>query len=138
MRSARDTAKPSGRPRKSRTSGTAACSAGPRRARHPCTRPFRGGAMPKSKHQIPGRVRSAYEFIKAHRERYRVQMMCRVLELEGIAIVAKWRNGTYQSRAYTSWAKIRNPKYSQWDGRRDQGHKTTGAPNGRDLFSQDR
>jgi hypothetical protein len=62
---------------------------------------------------------------------------CR-LELEGIAIVAKWRTGTYQSRAYTSWAKIRNPKYSQWDGRRDQGHKTTGAPNGRELFSQDR
>jgi hypothetical protein len=26
--------------------------------------------MPKSKHQIPGRVRSAYEFIKAHRDQY--------------------------------------------------------------------
>src|SRR5215470_2768519 len=26
--------------------------------------------MPKSKHQIPGRVRPAYEFIKAHRDRY--------------------------------------------------------------------
>ena len=25
---------------------------------------FRGGAMPKSKHQIPGRVRSDYEFIR--------------------------------------------------------------------------
>jgi putative transposase len=37
--------------------------------------------MPKSKHQIPGRVRSAYEFIKAHRDRYSVQMMCRVLEV---------------------------------------------------------
>ena len=37
--------------------------------------------MPKSKHQIPGRVRSAYEFIKAHRERYSVQQMCRVLEV---------------------------------------------------------
>ena len=37
--------------------------------------------MPKSKHKIPGRVRSAYEFIKAHRDRYSVQMMCRVLEL---------------------------------------------------------
>ena len=24
--------------------------------------------MPKSKHQVPGRVRSAYEFIKAHRK----------------------------------------------------------------------
>ena len=37
--------------------------------------------MPKSKHQIPGRVRSAYEFIKAHRVEYSVQMMCRVLEV---------------------------------------------------------
>ena len=37
--------------------------------------------MPKSKHQIPGRVRSAYEFIKAHRDRYSVQTMCRVLEV---------------------------------------------------------
>jgi putative transposase len=37
--------------------------------------------MPKSKHQIPGRVRSAYEFIKTHRDRYSVQAMCRVLEV---------------------------------------------------------
>ena len=37
--------------------------------------------MPKSKHQVPGRVRSAYEFIKGHRDRYSVQMMCRVLEV---------------------------------------------------------
>ena len=29
----------------------------------------------------PGRVRSAYEFIKAHRDQYSVQMMCRVLEV---------------------------------------------------------
>jgi putative transposase len=37
--------------------------------------------MPKSKHLIPGRVRSAYEFIKAHRKEYSIQMMCRVLEV---------------------------------------------------------
>src|SRR5436190_11835662 len=37
--------------------------------------------MPKSKHQVPGRVRSTYEFIKAHRDRYSVQMLCRVLEV---------------------------------------------------------
>jgi putative transposase len=37
--------------------------------------------MAKSKHQIPGRVRSASEFIKAHRDQYSVQMMCRVLEM---------------------------------------------------------
>jgi putative transposase len=35
--------------------------------------------MPKSKHQIPGRVRSTYAFIKAHRDRYRVEAMCRIL-----------------------------------------------------------
>ena len=37
--------------------------------------------MPKSKHQIPGRVRSTYEFIKAHRHLHSVQMMCRILEV---------------------------------------------------------
>ncbi len=37
--------------------------------------------MRKSKHKIPGRVRSAYAFIKALREQYSVQMMCRVLEV---------------------------------------------------------
>ena len=37
--------------------------------------------MPKSKHQVPGKVRSTYEFIKAHRGQYRVQMMCRVLDV---------------------------------------------------------
>src|SRR5438128_8213191 len=37
--------------------------------------------MPKSKHQIPGRVRSTYEFIKAHRDRHSVERMCRVLEV---------------------------------------------------------
>ena len=38
-------------------------------------------------------------------------------ELEGV--VAKWRGGTYQSGTRTSWLKIRNPEYSQWDGRRE-------------------
>jgi transposase InsO family protein len=42
--------------------------------------------MPKSKHQIPGRVRSAYEFIKAHGDQYSVPMMCRVLEAAGPTI----------------------------------------------------
>jgi hypothetical protein len=37
--------------------------------------------MPKSKHQIPRRGRSAYEFIKVHRRQYSVQMMYRVLEV---------------------------------------------------------
>jgi len=42
--------------------------------------------MPKSKHQIPGRVRSTYEFIKAHRDRHSVERMCRVLEVARAAI----------------------------------------------------
>ena len=29
--------------------------------------------MPKCKHQIPGRVRSAYQLIKSHRDEYSVQ-----------------------------------------------------------------
>src|SRR5262252_5329707 len=37
--------------------------------------------MPKSKHQIPGRVRATYEFIKAHRDQFSIQEMCRVLEV---------------------------------------------------------
>ena len=37
--------------------------------------------MSQSKHEIPGRVRSAYEFIKTHRRQYSVPMMCRVLEV---------------------------------------------------------
>ena len=37
--------------------------------------------MPKSKHQVPGTVRSTYDFIKAHRAQYSVQMMCRILEV---------------------------------------------------------
>jgi bifunctional non-homologous end joining protein LigD len=38
-------------------------------------------------------------------------------DLEGI--VAKWKSGTYQAGPRTSWLKIRNPRYSQWEGRRD-------------------
>jgi hypothetical protein len=37
--------------------------------------------MPKSKHQIPGRVRSPYAFIKALQDQYSIQMMCRVREV---------------------------------------------------------
>src|SRR5204863_7107480 len=39
------------------------------------------GPMPKSKHLIPGRVRATYEFVKAHRDQFRIQEMCRVLEV---------------------------------------------------------
>jgi putative transposase len=45
--------------------------------------------MPKSKHQVPGRVRSSYAFIKAYRDRYSVQMMCRVLEV-GVSGYYAW------------------------------------------------
>jgi putative transposase len=45
--------------------------------------------MPKSKHQVPGRVRSTYAFIKAHRDRHSVQMMCRVLEV-GVSGYYAW------------------------------------------------
>jgi bifunctional non-homologous end joining protein LigD len=38
-------------------------------------------------------------------------------DLEGI--VAKWKGGTYQSGPRTSWLKIRNPEYSQWENRRE-------------------
>jgi putative transposase len=35
--------------------------------------------MPKSKHQIPGRVRTVYGFIKEHRHEHSVDAMCRLL-----------------------------------------------------------
>ena len=35
------------------------------------------------------------------------------------AIVAKWKDGTYTSGPRTSWLKIRNPHYSQWENRRE-------------------
>ena len=38
-------------------------------------------------------------------------------DVEGI--VAKWIGGTYSSGPRTSWLKIRNPNYSQWEGRRE-------------------
>jgi len=53
---------------------------------------------------IPGRGRDFFKVACAH-------------DLEGV--VAKWRGGTYQTGTKTSWLKIRNPHYSQWDGRRD-------------------
>jgi len=36
-------------------------------------------------------------------------------DLEGIT--CKWRHGTYQSGPGTSWLKIRNPRYTQMEGR---------------------
>ena len=38
-------------------------------------------------------------------------------DLEGI--VAKWKEGTYQSGPRTSWLQIRNPEYSQRENRRE-------------------
>jgi hypothetical protein len=38
-------------------------------------------------------------------------------DLEGI--VAKWAYGTYKTDGRTSWLKVRNPRYSHWDGRRE-------------------
>lgn len=40
------------------------------------------------------------------------------IDLEGI--VAKWAHGTYQTDGRcTSWIKIKNPTYSQMEGRHD-------------------
>ncbi|HEU5256527.1 MAG TPA: hypothetical protein VFU28_11085 [Vicinamibacterales bacterium] len=38
-------------------------------------------------------------------------------DLEGV--VAKWRHGTYQTGQGTSWLKIKNPRYSQVEGRHE-------------------
>jgi len=38
-------------------------------------------------------------------------------DLEGV--VAKWRYGTYQTAGRTSWLKIKNPGYSQAEGRHE-------------------
>ena len=49
-------------------------------------------------------------------------------DLEGV--VAKWLAGTYTSGPRTSWLKIRNPDYSQWESRRELFEA------GRDNFQQ--
>ena len=55
-------------------------------------------------------------------------------DLEGI--VAKWAHGCYQTGDGTSWLKIKNPDYSQMEGRHElfesrrgsfEGHRTIGA-----------
>ena len=38
-------------------------------------------------------------------------------DLEGV--VAKWAHGTYQTAGRTSWLKLKNPSYSQMEGRHD-------------------
>ena len=37
--------------------------------------------MPTSSHSSAGRVRSVYQFIKAHQNRFGVRMLCRVLDV---------------------------------------------------------
>jgi len=54
--------------------------------------------MPLSKHEVPGRVRTIYEFIKAHREQYSVQMLCRVLEVAPSGYY-EWRQQPLSNRA---------------------------------------
>ena len=46
-------------------------------------------------------------------------------DLEGI--VAKWRDGTYQSGQATSWMKVKNPTYSQMVGREELFDPRVGA-----------
>jgi hypothetical protein len=67
--------------------------------------------MPKSKHQIPGRVRSAYEFIKAHRDQYSVQMMCRVLEVAQSC-------SSHSCRSLATWCTCRRISTSASDSMR--------------------
>src|SRR5262245_45008319 len=69
--------------------------------------------MPKSKHQIPGRVRSAYAFIKPHRDQYGVQMMCRALEAPVINVDETRRAmmGSLTPAKGTVWT-VRSPAVS--------------------------
>jgi len=70
-------------------------------------------------HAIMPRVQSRLLYVEAIAERgtdlYR--LACE-RDLEGI--IAKWARGTYQCDGRgTSWLKIKNPQYSQMDGRRE-------------------
>jgi len=65
------------------------------------------------------RVHSRLLYVDAIAERGTdlLRLACR-RDLEGI--VAKWSHGTYQGDGRgTSWLKIKNPEYSQMDGRRE-------------------
>ena len=84
-------------------------------------RDLRDRPLHERKRRLAGimpRVESRVRLVEGVRERgvdfFRVACQH---DLEGI--VAKWRGGTYQSGTRTSWLKIRNPNYSQWEGRRE-------------------
>ena len=62
--------------------------------------------MSKSKHQMPGRGRSAYEFMKAHRKQYSVQMMCRVLEVAPEAQVPAHRRRRDRACRFDVWQSV--------------------------------
>src|SRR5438270_5168214 len=78
--------------------------------------------MPKSKHEIPGRVRSSYAFIKAHRDQYSVQMMCRVLEVavSGYYDWLKQPISNHDQEEFSRYCRLRAPATNITDrGNRD-------------------
>ena len=69
--------------------------------------------------RIMPRIESRLMFLDAIRARgTRLYELACERDLEGI--VAKWARGTYQCDGRgTSWLKIKNPKYSQMEGRHE-------------------
>ena len=64
--------------------------------------------------RVPSRVRLVEQVQRCGVDFFKVACQH---DLEGI--VAKWAHGTYRTDGRTSWVKIRNPRYSQWTGRRE-------------------
>jgi bifunctional non-homologous end joining protein LigD len=74
--------------------------------------------------RIDGRLQPVLSVPERGRDLFR--LVCDQ-DMEGI--VAKWRAGTYQTNgAGTSWFKIKNPRYSQAEGRRELFERREGLP----------
>jgi hypothetical protein len=103
---------PSGEPVPAVKTGTRSW---PGRVRHGCLPPHGNNEIRK---RILPEHASRVRFVE-HIARRGVDLFRAVCEHDVEGVVAKWRNGTYQSGPHTSWMKLRNPHYSQWDGRRE-------------------
>lgn len=76
--------------------------------------------------QLLPRVDSRLRYVE-HVDRRGAELFAQACDHDLEGVVAKWRHGTYQSGPATSWFKVKNPRYSQMDGRAEM-FEDRGAP----------
>jgi bifunctional non-homologous end joining protein LigD len=64
----------------------------------------------------------------AHAERSGTGLFAAACQMDLEGLVAKWKHGPYLQDGRTSWAKIKNPNYSQAEGRRELFEKRLSKP----------